>query len=90
MQPLLFVAAARLQDIQVNQLLQQLGNVVPGDSEPVTTRCMRAAITPERVQQVQQASTAEVAQQISSLTMRMALHMQLEHSVAASLSTTLE
>jgi hypothetical protein len=57
------ITASLLGDLQVYQLMQLVGGsaAAAGAAEPNTTQWMRAAITPERVQQIRSAAAQDIA-----------------------------
>lgn len=66
----------------------QIGSTSPQE-ESYTTRMLRAAITPERVHQIRNASLSDLASLLRSITMRMAMLLQAAPESSEYYSTSL-
>lgn len=70
---------------QVHAMLEDVGRAAAraaDEEESYTSRCMRAAFTPQRVSEVRGYSLAQVVQQLQSLTMKLALLLQHDNGAA--------
>lgn len=81
--------------LQVHELMGMLssdscGRSEGGQDEPFTTQRLRAAVTPERVAAMRQATVEEVAATLKQLTMRMCMVLAAGTSKAKYLADSIE
>jgi hypothetical protein len=66
-------------------MLEEVGRAARAadEGESYTSRCMRAAFTPQRVAEVRNYSLAQVVQHLQRMTMKLALLLQTDDNAAA-------
>jgi hypothetical protein len=76
--------------LQVHAMLEDVGRAARAadEEESYTSRCMRAAFTPQRVAEVRGYSLAQVVQQLQRLTMKLALLLQTDDAAGGSGSSS--